>query len=138
MINAYRFLLHLYPADFRARFQGEMLCAFEESHQPIRELASLAAAIPKEWIARWTTPPAVRARWIRDWRFMRPPGVSREEYFGSDPADLLDAQRRANFCLARMKESIALRNHHDAKFYSREDLKAREQLKRVREKYGLA
>jgi hypothetical protein len=132
----YRILLKLYPADFRARFQGEMLSAHEEAGGGFSELAGLIAGAAVEWIAKWTYSPAVRARWMADWRFMRPAGVDREEFWGGAPGDLIDAQRRVDFCVSRMMDAIANHKFEQARFYSNEDLKAREILRRVREKYA--
>jgi ATP-dependent Clp protease ATP-binding subunit ClpC len=69
---------------------------------------------------------------------MRPAGLARQDYFGPTPADLIDAQRRAEFCVNRMVDAIANHKFEQARFYSSEDLKAREHLQRVRRKYGLA
>jgi hypothetical protein len=69
---------------------------------------------------------------------MRPAGLTREEYFGPEPADLLDARRRVEFCLDRMQHAIAERRFKLAQYYSAEDSKARERLRRLRHKYGMA
>jgi hypothetical protein len=68
---------------------------------------------------------------------MRPPGLSREDYFGPEPAELGDARRRVEFCLDRMMQAIAERRFDRARYYSKEDLKARDRLRRLREKYGI-
>src|SRR5215470_8781218 len=115
-----RFLILLYPADFRARFESELLAASQDGGW--REAAGLLFGAAREWVAKWTTPDWIRARWVRDWRWIRPAGVSREEYFGREPVDLADARREVAFCQASGR---GLRQ-------------ARERLARVREKYGIA
>lgn len=137
-MTIYRLLLRLYPADFRARFEREMISAREELGGGAKEVAGLLSGAVREWFAKLETSQARRARWFADWRCMRPAGLAREEYFGPEPADLRDAQRRIDFCVARIVDAIAHHQFEQARYYSAEDLKAREHLRRVREKYGLA
>jgi len=122
----------------RARFEREMISAHEQAGGGFREIAGLLDGAMKEWIAKWTTADTRRARWFADWRLMRPAGLARQEYFGPEPADLMDAQRRVEFCVNRMVDAIANHKFEQARFYSAEDLKARDHLLRVRRKYGLA
>jgi hypothetical protein len=84
MSRVYRALLQLYPYDFRAAFEAEMLAAFDASppRGGRRELLDLAAAAACEWLAKWRTDPITRGRSLPDLRMMRPPGITRAEWFG--------------------------------------------------------
>jgi hypothetical protein len=88
MKRAYRALLRLYPADYRAMFAAEMAHAFDQILEercglPIAELIGVVLGAPAEWIAKWTTDVTVRGRSIPDLRMMRPPGVPKELWFRS-------------------------------------------------------
>jgi hypothetical protein len=87
--RAYRILLHLYPADYRAMFAAEMARAFdrlvEQRHdRRAVELLGVIAGAAREWIAKWTTDPSVRGRSLPDLRMMRPPNVSKELWYRSN------------------------------------------------------
>jgi hypothetical protein len=84
MKQAYRLLLRLYPYDFRAAFAAGMLAAFERGggQGRARELAGLVRGVAFEWFAKWTTDPIDRGRILPDVRLMRPPGITRTEWFG--------------------------------------------------------
>ncbi len=86
--------LHFYPSDYRARFGGEMLAAFEEGTAEQRargrsvgarfvlvELMSLLVGAATEWGTKIVCDRTTRGRCLPDWRMMRPPGVTREEWF---------------------------------------------------------
>lgn len=92
----YTALLHLYPHDYRARFAAEMLAAFGEGAEERRargraasagfglvELTSLLLGAGAEWWAKLTCDRSTRGRCLPDCRMMRPPGVTREEWFGN-------------------------------------------------------
>jgi hypothetical protein len=88
MKRAYRTLLRLYPADYRAMFAAEMARAFdrlvEERHSHLTsELLGAIAGAACEWIAKWTTDPSVRGRSLPDLRMMRPPNISKELWYRS-------------------------------------------------------
>jgi hypothetical protein len=88
MKRAYRTLLRLYPADHRAMFAAEMARAFdqileEQRGLPLAELVGIIIGSAAEWIAKWTTDPAMRGRSLPDLRMMRPPGVPKELWFRS-------------------------------------------------------
>ena len=85
--------LRLYPADYRAAFAGEMRAAFEAAAHDARrhgrrayvvfvvaEGAAVAAGACREWVVKFTSDPAVRARILPDCRLMRPVGVTRAEW----------------------------------------------------------
>lgn len=73
-------LLRLYPYDYRAAFENEMLRRFERT--AVAELAGLLRGIGAEWWAKFTTDPSVRGRSLPDLRMMRPAGMPRELWFG--------------------------------------------------------
>ena len=155
---AYRALLRLFPKDYRLFFEAEMLDAFGRASQEQRvrgliaycrfvctELAGLVLCAPLEWIAKTTTSSSIRARSLPDLRLMRPAGVPRELWFASarPPCaavndEIAEAEQRVEFCLRRMEHAIATHDFPGARFYSNEDLMAREQLRLVRAKHGLS
>jgi len=155
---AYRALLRLFPEDYRLFFEDEMLDAFGRASQEQRargamaycrfvctELAGLVLSAPLEWIAKATTSGSIRARSLPDLRLMRPAGVPRELWFASAkapcsavPNEIAEAEKRVEFCLRRMEHAIATHDFPGARFYSNEDLKARENLRQLRLKYGVS
>jgi hypothetical protein len=87
MRRAYRTLLRLYPADYRAMFAAEMERAFDQladERSVLTESIGVIAGATAEWIAKWTTDPVVRGRTLPGIRMMRPPGITREVWFRSD------------------------------------------------------
>lgn len=153
----YRALLRLYPSDYRLFFAAEMLDAFGRAAEEQRalgglaygrfvgvELVALTLSVPLEWMAKLSTSRSIRARSLPDLRMMRPAGVPRELWFASArrmsaaaPDEIAEAEQRVEFCLRRMEHAIATHDFPRARFYSNEDLKAREKLRRLRAKYGL-
>jgi len=94
MKRVYRILLRLYPRDYRLMFARAMRHTFEIAAEERRtlgrmayfrfaamEIAGLLQGARSEWIAKLTTEPWIRARTLPDVMFMRPAGVSREEFF---------------------------------------------------------
>ena len=94
--GVYRVMLRCYPYDYRARFAMEMVSAFERSveerraqggrglaHFALREFAHLARGAAAEWMAKWTTDPVTRGRYLPDVRMMRPAGMPRETWFAA-------------------------------------------------------
>jgi len=79
MRSIYCGLLRLYPYDFRAAFEGEMLRALGQS--AVTEVAGLLRGAATEWWAKLTTDKNVRGRALPDLRMMRPAGVTQEEWF---------------------------------------------------------
>jgi hypothetical protein len=154
----YQALLRLYPRDYAATFGPEMARAFERAGEETRarsqgayarfalaELAGLAAGAGAEWFAKLTTSSSVRGRCLPDLQKMRPAGVPREVWFAGAggngvgiPSELQEAQSRVELCLRRMEHAIATHDFQGARFYSNEDLKARETLRLLREKHGMA
>ena len=112
--RAYDILLRLYPADYRALFDDEMLTAFEEAAEERRErgravfarfvlaeLASLVIGAGAEWSAKFTQDArrsniSASAKAHRLLLKMRPLGVSRDSFYKI--IDLVDESgMRANF-----------------------------------------
>lgn len=75
-----RLLLRLYPYDYRAAFEREMLQGF--ARPAAVEWTGLLCGAAAEWLAKLTTDPAVRGRALPDIRMMRPAGMPREIWFG--------------------------------------------------------
>jgi hypothetical protein len=137
-----------------------MLTAFEQACEERRgsgraafvrftfgELADLAAGAGAEWIAKLTTDAAVRGRCLPDRQRMRPPGVPWEAYYagafanapeGSFPEELVEAQKRTEFLVSRIVHAIAHHDFEGARSYSFEERQERENLRRLREKYGIS
>lgn len=152
--RAYRALLWLYPRDYTMLFADEMVGAFERAAEErcqlgrtayvrfaLGELVGLAIGAVGEWVAKFTTSSSVRGRCLPDLRRMRPAGVPRDLWFAAAagsgaPDEVVDTQRHIDSCLRRMEHAIATHDFEGARFYSNEDLKAREKLRILREKYG--
>ena len=82
----YERLLSLYPRDFRLRFAGGMMRAFQQRSPATPsfvfwELLGVIRGAAAEWIAKATTDRAARGRCLPDVMLMRPPGVTREQWF---------------------------------------------------------
>lgn len=151
MKKIYRWLLALFPQDYRNCFENEMLATFDQACAERRalgavafgrfvcaELAGLAISAPFEWMAKLTTSSWIRARSVPDLRMMRPAGVPREVWFAQGvPDEIAEAEKRVEFCLRRMEHAIATHDFVGARYYSDEDLKARADLRAARAKYGL-
>ena len=152
--KAYRTLLRLYPADYRALFARQMLDSFEREAKERRcgrvafirfllaELAGLISSAGAEWVAKWTTDSVVRGRALPDLRMMRPPGVSRERWFagayqihreGSLADEVLETQARISLLIERMVRAIANHDFPGARRYSYEESQAREELRRLQD-----
>jgi hypothetical protein len=106
MKRAYSILLRLYPAEYRALFQNEMLAIIEEAAAErrgrfayiwfsLRELAGLACGGGLEWIAKC--------------------GRS-DRYLDSVPAGM----DRAEFLIRRMEYAIAHHQFAKARYYAEE------------------
>jgi hypothetical protein len=157
--RGYRTLLRLYPNDYRTKFGTEMLNAFKLVAEPRRqqsrfaftrfllaELIGLLIGAGAEWIAKIATDSSVRGRWLPDLRMMRPPGVPRELWFARTcvnatqsalPHEVMEAQDRIALLIKRMVHAIANHDFPGARRYSYEERQAREELRRLREKYKI-
>lgn len=157
--KAYRTLLRLYPSDYRARFALEMLTAFKQTAEQRRlqsspafmrffigEFIDLLLGAGAEWIAKLTTDNSIRGRCLPDLRMMRPPGVPQEVWFAGAcpharevfvPDELMAAQDRISMLIHRTVHAIANHDFPGARRYSGEELKARDELRRLQEKYNI-
>jgi hypothetical protein len=164
VIATYRVLLRLYPTDYRALFALEMQNAFERAAEEhfllgrfvfirflLGEFLGLLWGAGGEWIAKLTTDRTVRGRCLPDLRMMRPPGVSRELWFAgacpsgrsgaegerSMPDEVMEAQARLSTLIQRMVDAIANHDYPGARRYSDEERVARDELRRLRQRYGV-
>jgi hypothetical protein len=157
--QAYRTLLRLYPSDYRALFALEMQTAFERALEERRllgrpvfvrfllgEFIGLLRCVGAEWIAKLTTDTSVRGRCLPDLRLMRPPGVSRELWFAaayqrhdqsSLRGEVVEAQARISMLIQHMEHAIANHDFPGARRYSHDERRAREELRRLRQKYDV-
>ena len=156
--QVYRTLLLLYPGDYRTWFGREMQSTFERAAEEHRvlgravfmrflagEFIGLLSGAGAEWMAKMMTARSVRERSLPD--LTRPPGVSRELRLAENcaghgkgplPDEVAVAQARVRMLVERMVHAIA---HHDfpgARRYSDEERVARDELRRVRQKYDMA
>lgn len=157
--RAYQTLLRLYPSDYRALFAQEMQNAFERAAGEHRllgrpvfvrfllgEFIGLSIGVGAEWIAKLTTDSSVRGRCLPDLRMMRPTGVPRELWFagaclsagqGSRPHEVREAQARISMLIQRTVHAIANHDFPGARRYSYEERQARDELRRLQEKYNI-
>jgi hypothetical protein len=77
---------------------------------------------------------------------MRPPGVPRELWFGgtcvsaghgSLPGEVVEAQARISMLIHRTVHAIANHDFPGARSYSHEERQARDELRRLGEKYNI-
>jgi hypothetical protein len=91
----YGALLRLYPYDFQQLFAAEMAQTFaqaaDEHHQRgvtafatfnAREWGAVVVEAAAEWAAKLYGHPSLHGRCLPDWRLMRPPDVSKKDWFG--------------------------------------------------------
>jgi hypothetical protein len=157
--RAYRTLLRLYPSDYTALFALEMQNAFEQTAEERRlrsrpvfvrfllgEFIDLLIGAGAEWIAKLTTDSSVRGRCLPDLRMMRPPGLPWELWFAATcrntgqaslPDEVMEAQDRISMLIHRMVYAIANHDFPGARRYSNEERQARDELRRLREKYNI-
>jgi len=141
LTRLYKALLRMYPRDCRAWCAPEMLDAFEKAagEHRVRGLAALARFSLAElsgllveagaaWISKFTSSKYMRGFWIPT--TMRRPGQSPENWCPPGArvlSDVLEAQKRVDFNLRQMVDAISDRDYKRARFYSEEDLRARNQ-----------
>ena len=131
MRRAYRFMLLLYPRGHRDQFAEEMLNVFEESfaerHEhpwswsvrfAFSEVTSLFAGAASAWLVRRPTAEVPLAS-------------------GSLPQELLEAQQQVDLNIAGMVHAIANHQFERARVHSNQERQARENLRILREKYGI-
>ena len=151
MRRAYWVLLQLYPRDYKVRLASEMARAFESSAEDaardgrkilvrfvLAEFAGLVTGAVAEWMAKFTTSPMIRGRGLPDLQVMRPVGVGRAEWFGTAPEEVVAAQQRVDFLVGKMVHAIANHDFPGARSYSNQEREAREELRQLQSKYGIA
>ena|ERR1051326_1774162 len=92
--QVYRTLLRLYPDDYWDGFAGEMVGAFDQAaeerrgqglleyaHFLLEEFGGLIRGAAADRLAKLTTQRTARWRVLPDLRLMRPPEITREEWF---------------------------------------------------------
>lgn len=130
MKRTYQFFLLLYPQKQRALFGAEMLRVHQESAAErrshgriayagfvLRELTGLVRGAAGAWLGHQPAPPE------------DPDGV---------PTNIAEAQRCIDASVAGMVQAIAHHQFEKARFYSLAERKARENLRRLKEIYGIS
>jgi hypothetical protein len=137
MKRIYGIFLSLYPREYRDLFGPEVLNVFAQAAEEHRarglgvwawfmvsELSGAVISAGSHWFDRFSA----RRQSVTP----ELAGATRTGLFNA----VQEAQNRVNFNLRRMEHAIA---HHDfvaARAYSIEDLKAREDLRQLRDRYG--
>lgn len=134
MKRFYGMFLRLYPKEYRDLFGPEVLRVFAEAARDHRargwgvwawflvtELSGAVFSAARHWIDRFSARPHPEVA-----------GTSRNRLFSA----VQEAQNRVDLNLKRMTHAIANHDFVGARDYSIEDLKAREELRRLRDRYG--
>jgi hypothetical protein len=137
MKRVYAAFLSLYPREYRDLFGPEVLSVFDEAAREHRargwrvwawflatELAGAVVSAGGHWVDRFS------ARHHRSG-----PEVARAGRSGTIGI-IQEAQNRIDFNLKQMTHAIANHDFVGARAYSVEELKAREDLRRLRDRYG--
>ncbi|HXR09358.1 MAG TPA: hypothetical protein VN792_01215, partial [Candidatus Acidoferrales bacterium] len=133
--------LRLYPREYRDLFGPEVLNVFAQAADEQRargwstwawfmasELSGALVSAGGHWIDRFSPRRATRS-------FPADPEVAGARRTGLFSA-LDEAQNRIDLNLKRMEHAIAQRDFAAARAYSIEDLRAREELRKLRDRYG--
>ena len=138
MVRAYGLLMRLYPRHHRAIFEKEMTAVFKEAAQEYRErgrvefirfaLAEIAGAVMGAY-----------AQWISGTRDQEDLQcvILAETEDACLPPEIALIQRRLRANLRQMEHAIAHHQFPRARFCSEVDRREREQLRQLRNKYGL-
>lgn len=134
MKRVYGAFLRLYPREYRDLFGPEVLNVFGEAAREHRarglgvwawflltELSGAVVSAAGHWIDRFSAQ-----------RHLEVAGTSGNGLFSA----VQEAQNRVDLNLKRMTHAIANHDFAGARAYSIEDLKAREELRRLRDRYG--
>jgi hypothetical protein len=129
----FRIFLRLYPGRHRELFGSEMEAVFEQGAHDQRLLGLLPYTrfVLKELAG--VIVGAIAAQFAGSAR-MEPAAPARTPDL---PEEVLEAQRRVSVNLSHLLFAISHHQFREARFYSDEERKAREELCRIREKYGL-
>jgi len=135
MRRAYQFILLMYPRGHRDQFAEEMTSVFEEAFAERRgqgwnwsvrfalaEVTGLIGGAAGAWFHRNTVPATTPSDTSSDMGL---------------PQDLVEAQQRVNWNIARMVRAIANHQFERARVHSDQERLARENLRVLREKYGM-
>ncbi|HEY3825810.1 MAG TPA: hypothetical protein VGL82_14700 [Bryobacteraceae bacterium] len=139
MKRIYALFLQLYPREYRDLFGPEVLAVFSEAAAEERsrgraawlwflivELSAAVVSAARHWVDRFS------ARRFFVHRTVEIAGASHTQLFSA----VAEAQERADLSLKRMTQPIASGDYLAARKYSVEDLKARDELRRLRDRYG--
>jgi hypothetical protein len=128
MKRIYKWLLRLYPAAYRELFAAEMLGVFEDAVKERRHdgRARFALFLIREFSGLLIA--AVCQRFAH--RANAPGGLTTVHA----PDELEEAQNLVTSILRRMEFAIAHHQFEQARFYSNEERKARENVRRLLEK----
>jgi hypothetical protein len=134
MKRVYGAFLRLYPREYRDLFGAEVLSVFADAAREHRarglgvwvwflvgELSCAVLSAAGHWLDRFSL--------RRHPEYARSPGSG---LFGA----VEDAQNRVDLNLKKMTNAIGTHDFAAARTYSIEDLKAREELRRLRDRYG--
>jgi hypothetical protein len=134
MKRVYGAFLRLYPREYRDLFGAEVLSVFAQAAREQRarglgswvwflvtELSGAVLSAAGHWIDRFGARPHPEYE-----------GATRGGLFGA----VQEAQYRVDLNLRKMTQAIANHDFAGARAYSIEDLKAREELRRLRDRYG--
>jgi hypothetical protein len=132
MHTIFRALLGLYPRRDRDLLGEEMKAVFEEGMREHRDLGRAAYLRFLLSEARGLVLGAIKARFAG-----RAPIQVARVTVSDLPEEVLQAESRVAFNLNRLQFAISRHQFVQARFYSEEERKARHDLRRMREKYGL-
>lgn len=139
MTRIYRTLLRLYPRGYREEFGQEILRVFEQAEREHRtrgwgvygcflltEFCGIVTGAARQWvIPRCGNPMETRNVELPDESQSRP------------TSELREAEERVAYSLKSMERAIASHDFTGARVWSFEDLKAREKLRTLRDRYGI-
>jgi hypothetical protein len=139
MIDLYSWLLKLYPPDYRAVFESEMLAVFRDRAQERRrkwlpvsvallslEILGILEGAAVEWAARFRSTDYLAGR-----------AETAQHDRDAVPAEIIEAERELDRTLRGMVYAIAHHRFHQARAYSDEERAARDRLRQLRERHGL-
>lgn len=129
--KVYRFLLNkLYPREYAEQFGAEMTWVFEQVAAEQRKRGSVAFVrfIFRELLGL--------VAWARD-AHEAPLLIGRLAVNYSVPAELADAQRAMETTKQEMQKAIIAHDFKKARLLSFEEENARDDVRRLRSKYGL-
>jgi hypothetical protein len=131
MGRIFRALVHLYPQAHRDLLGAEMQAVFERGARENRDLGPVAYVCFLLTELVGFVSGAVRAR-------LSAPPINAEPVASGLPEEVLEAQNRVAVTLNRLLFAISHHQFVQARKYSDEERNARQELRRVMEKYGLA